>query len=241
MSLKFDNLIKIDEKEVLRYLEYKGQYISDNLKNNIYECIKITKEKINPRYILRVYPILIENKDACYNKIFIKGSNLKLKSRDLYNILKYCDECIIISATLGIEIEKEIRKYSYSQLSKSIILDACATTAIEEVCDAVQSNIEKELNQKGKHITMRYSPGYGDLPLELNKEILNLLNAQNQIGLTINDSGIMIPRKSVVAIMGITHKTINRVQPSCLNCENHKTCKYKKGDVDNECSRVYKK
>lgn len=241
MSLNFDNLININEKEVLRYLEYKGQYISDDLKNTIDECIKITKEKINPRYILRVYPILIENNDACYNKIAIKGSNLKLKSKNLYNILKDCEECIIISATLGIEIEKKIRKYSYCQLSKSIIMDACATTAIEEVCDVVQSNIEKELNQKGKYITMRYSPGYGDLPLELNKEILNLLNAQNKIGLTINDSGIMIPRKSVVAIMGITHKTINRVQPSCLNCENHKTCKYKKGDANDECSRIYKK
>jgi hypothetical protein len=241
MSLNFDNLIEVNEKEVLRYLEYKGQYISDNLKNNIDECIKITKEKINPRYILGVYPILRENDSTCYNKIAIKGSDLRLKSKDLYNILKDCEECIIISATLGIEIEKEIRKYSYCELSKSIIMDACATTAIEEVCDAVQSNIEKELNKKGKYITMRYSPGYGDLPLELNKEILNLLSAQNKIGLTINDSGIMIPRKSVVAIMGITHKTINRVQPSCLNCENHKTCKYKKGDVSYECNRIYKK
>lgn len=241
MVLNFENLIGINKNEVLRYLEYKGQDISDNLKNTIDECIEITKDKINPRYILRVYPISRENQNLNDNEIVIEGSNLKLKSKDLHNLLYDCNECIVMSATLGIDIEKEIRKYSYLELTKSVIIDACATTAIEELCDLIQVKIEEDLKRQGKYITMRYSPGYGDLPLDLNKEIINLLKSQKEIGLTITESDIMIPRKSVVAIIGITSNKVNKDKKSCLNCLNYKDCRYKKGDEHNGCKGIHKK
>ena len=139
-----------------------------------------------------------------------------------------CDECILMSATLGLEIEREIRKLTYTELTKGIIVDACATTAIEEVCDIVQENMEKSLFDKGKYITMRYSPGYGDLSIDKNKDIINILNGQNRIGLTVSDSGIMIPRKSVVAIIGISNKEIKNRKRTCENCSNRHSCKFKK-------------
>lgn len=239
MLNNFINNIDINENEVLRYLEYKGQNISDNLKKTIDECIKITKEKINPRYVLRVYTILRENSNT--HEICIKGSNLKLNSKDLYDLLDDCNECIIMSVTLGLDVEKEIKKYSYLELTKSIIIDACATTAIEEACDLIQNNMEEELNNQGKYITMRYSPGYGDLSIEANKEIINVLNSTKEIGLTITESGIMIPRKSVVAIIGITSSREDKVKKSCLNCLNYETCKYKKGDGNYGCKEIHKR
>ena len=80
-----------------------------------------------------------------------------------------------ISNYYRIDIEKEIKINSYSNLTKSIIIDACATTAIEEFCDILQSNIELILNKEGKYITNRYSPGYGDLNIDLNEIFINLL------------------------------------------------------------------
>ena len=91
MKNDFVNLIKINEKEVLRYLEYNGQDINENLKSTIIECIKITKEKINPRYTLRVYPILRNN----VNIIEIDNSDLKFESKDVYKLLEDCQECIM--------------------------------------------------------------------------------------------------------------------------------------------------
>lgn len=226
MKNDFVNLIKINEKEVLRYLEYNGQDINENLKGTIIECIKITKEKINPRYTLRVYPILRNN----VNIIEIDNSDLKFESRDVYKLLEDCQECIIMAATLGIEIEKEIKKYSYTELTKSIIIDACATTAIEEYCELIQNNIKKELLNKNKYITMRYSPGYGDLHINANKKIINFLSADRDIGLTITDRGIMIPRKSVIAIIGISKVQKLELSQKCSNCTNHNTCRFKKGD-----------
>lgn len=235
MIKDFVNLIEIDQDEVLRYLEYKGQDISDDFKGTINECINLIKNKINPRYMLRIYPI---RKDKF--SIEIQGTGIKLDSRDLYNLLRECDKCIVMAATLGLEVEKEIRKYSYSDLTKGIIIDSCATTAIEEVCEFVQDELEKELLEKGEYLTTRYSPGYGDLPIDKNADLINLLNTQKGIGLTITGNGIMIPRKSVVAIMGIAKSKPKKNKKSCSNCINNFDCKYKKEIEDYGCQGIYK-
>ena len=228
MKDNIKNLIEIDEREVLRYLQYKDQNIESNLSDKIKQCIKKTKEIINPRFVFRKYGI---KKSKFYNKkneIHLEGSNLILQSDDVYNLLLECDECILMSATLGLEVEREIRKLTYTDLTKGIIIDACATTAIEEACDIVQDNIAKKLLKEDKYITYRYSPGYGDLSIEKNLDINNLLNSQKEIGLTVTDSGIMIPRKSVVALIGVSHKGISNTKKSCENCNNRHNCDYKK-------------
>lgn len=228
MRENLKTLVEIDEIEVLRYLQYKNQDIEDDLSNMIKECIKRTKKIINPRFIYRKYKIKKLKSSNSKGEIYLEGANLILQSDDIYNLLIECDECILMSATLGLEIEKEIRKLTYTDLTKGIIIDACATTAIEEVCDIVQASIEKKLLKKDKYITYRYSPGYGDLPIEKNVDINNLLNSQKEIGLTVTNSGIMIPRKSVVALIGVSHKRTNNFKKSCENCNNRHNCNYKK-------------
>lgn len=222
------NLIEIDEKEVLRYLQYKNQDIESNLAEKIKQCIRITKEIINPRFVFRRYPIKKCEFSNVKNEVYLEGANLILQSDDIYNLLLECDECILMSATLGLEIEREIRKLTYTDLTQGIIIDACATTAIEEVCDIVQENIGKELLKENKHLTYRYSPGYGDLPIEKNIDINNLLNSQKEIGLTVTNIGIMIPRKSVVALIGISQKVTSNTKKSCGYCSNRHNCAYKK-------------
>ena len=225
MIKDFVDSISIDREEVLRYLEYKGQDIDNNLIEIIEECRNITKDRINPRYTFRVYSIKQKYKGI----IELEGTNLILESNDLYEVLKDCNECILMAATLGIDIEKDIKKYSCTELTKGIIIDSCATTAIEEVCDKVQNEIENNILKNGQYLTFRYSPGYGDLSIEKNTEILNILNGQKEIGLTITNSGIMIPRKSVIAIIGITDKKVEQDKTSCSTCKNKSKCKFKKG------------
>lgn len=225
MIKDFVDSISIDREEVLRYLEYKGQDIDNNLIEIIEECRNITKDRINPRYTFRVYSIKQKYKGI----IELEGTNLILESNDLYEILKDCNECILMAATLGINIEKDIKKYSCTELTKGIIIDSCATTAIEEVCDRVQNEIENNILKNGQYLTFRYSPGYGDLSIEKNTEILTILNGQKEIGLTITNSGIMIPRKSVIAIIGISDKKAEQDKTSCSTCKNKSKCKFKKG------------
>ena len=235
------SLVEIDKNEVLRYLQYKNQDIKSDLLDIIDQSIEETKKIINPRFMMRKYSIKKKKLFDKKSQVILEGTNLILESNDVYDLLLECDECILIAATLGLEIEKEIRKLTYTDLTKGVIIDSCATTAIEEVCDILQDDIAKKLLKEDKYITYRYSPGYGDLPIDINEDIINLLNTSNKIGLTITKDKIMIPRKSVVAIIGISENKSTYKQKSCLECSNYNTCKYKKGDDNYGCKGIHKK
>ena len=215
-----------------RYLRYKGQEIESSFSEKIDLAIEQTRSIITPRAVYERYPLKFFE-----DRIEVEGTNLVLKSKDISKLLRGCDECILFAATIGTKVEMETRKAEYVNLAKSIIMDSAATTFVERTCDYVQEIIEKEVKKSGKYITMRYSPGYGDLPLECGKEILNILQSQKKIGLTTSSSGLMIPRKSVSAIIGIYDSSKdknNKVKKgkkgkkSCLDCPNYNNCIYRR-------------
>jgi hypothetical protein len=140
--------IEIDKNEVLRYLQYKGQNIEEDLKNTIDECVEITLSTINPRYIYSSCTI----DSSIEGTIKLKNTNLVYSSKDIYKLLKDCDRAFVMAATLGVEIERLTRKFSYSDLTKSIIIDSCATTAIEEICNRVQESVNIGLERNRKQL-----------------------------------------------------------------------------------------
>ena len=220
--------ISIEKAEVLRYLRYKGQEIESSFSEKIDLAIEQTRSIITPRAVYERYPLKFFE-----DRIEVEGTNLVLKSKDISKLLRGCDECILFAATIGTKVEMETRKAEYVDLTKSIIMDSAATTFVERTCDYVQEIIEKEVEKSGKYITMRYSPGYGDLPLECGKE-MNILQSQNKIGLTTSSSGLMIPRKSVSAIIGIYDSSkdkdnkVKKGKKSCLECPNYNSCIYRR-------------
>lgn len=219
--------IEINKDEVLRYLGYKDQIIDEKLMNTVDECIKLTLNTINLKYKHNKYGLILGN-----SSIKIKGSTIELKGKDIANLLKDSNYCIVGVATLGLEIERLIKLYSYKDITKSLILDACATTAIEKTFDLIEKDIKLNLKDTKENITWRYSPGYGDLPIETNRLILELLEAHKNIGLTITNHNLLIPRKSVVAIMGIVdHKEIDIkdiCNNKCIKCPNYNNCGYRR-------------
>lgn len=225
--------IPIEKAEVLRYLRYKGQEIESSFSEKIDLAIEQTRSIITPRAVYERYPLKFFE-----DRIEVEGTNLVFKSKDISKLLRGCKECILFAATIGTKVEMETRKAEYVDLAKSIIMDSAATTFVEQTCDYVQEIIEKEVKENGKCITMRYSPGYGDLPLECGKEILNILQSQKKIGLTTSSSGLMIPRKSVSAIIGIydsskdddidKYNKVKKGKKSCLECPNYNNCIYRR-------------
>ena len=217
--------VLVDKSEVLRYLGHKGQDIDNDLNLRINQCIQETKKEIDTKYVYGIYDI---KNDLDLNTVEFKNTNLILKSKDISELLRDCDKCVLMCATLGFNIEKNIRRYSYNDLTKGIIIDACATTSIEEICDLIQENILESLSKQGKSLTMRYSPGYGGLDISANRDILEVLDAHRKIGVTVTNTGIMIPRKSVVALIGVTNKHIEKVKRTCDNCSNRLNCEYRR-------------
>lgn len=216
--------INISKNEVLRYLGHRGQTIDEKIMSTINECIKEVKKIITPRVMYEYKDIKIINEG-----VEILGTNLILTGNDIRNHLSNSKKCVLMAVTIGNDIERKTRLYEKTNLTKALILDSCATTAVEEVCDKLEEEVRKKAENNSMDITFRYSPGYGDLPLDVQSSFLRALDAQKKIGLTVSENNILFPRKSVTAIIGIVEKGINKKKKkSCKECSNYENCSFRR-------------
>ena len=107
-----------------------------------------------------------------------------------------------MAATIGPQVDALIRKYTSLDSVYASILQATGAMYIEDVVDFVNKEIKKIAEAEGFSTRPRYSPGYGDVPLEMQKEFFRLLPC-TRIGLTLMDTLIMAPEKSVTAFVGV--------------------------------------
>ena len=97
---------------------------------------------------------------------------------------------------------------------------------IEVLCDTIDAQFREEYKKQGLFLTTRYSPGYGDLPIGIQRDFIRLLDTVRRIGLNVSDSGIMIPRKSVTAIIGISETEKKQEKLGCKGCNLVKACRF---------------
>lgn len=212
------------KKEVLRYLGHKGQKIDSTTNRLIEDAINEMENLIKERYIYKFFNIS-RKKDGLY----LNNSNLYLKGEDIKNHLSKSRKCVLIAATSGPYVDTKIRYYENVDMEKALILDVCATAFIEDICDRICEEIEEKLKKEDKKLTSRFSPGYGDLPINIQKKFLFTLNASRSIGLNISSESILIPRKSVTAITGVIDINENIQEKNCINCNKYLTCRFSKG------------
>ncbi len=217
----------INYKEILRYLKSQDMK-NDKMESLILNTIEELKKIAKPRNTYSFFEI------EKSKSIHILNTNLYIKSSDLMHHLRNSHSIAIMAITLGIEVDREIKINEKLNLTKAIIMDAVATSYVEKICDKVQGEIKKEAKKRGYNITNRFSPGYGDLSIKTQKEILNLIDAY-KIGITLTESLIMIPRKSVTAFIGFypydSKDKTNKIK--CDYCDYKENCDYKvkRGEV----------
>ena len=180
----------IDEKEILRYA---GGIADDNTIKLLNECINEVLDYITYKVCYCELPIKV-NGDLCDFGLF------SVQSKNLATNLSGCNSVIIFGATIGIGIDRLITKYSHISPAKALMLQAFGAERIEALCDYFCKDIQNTLKTQLKP---RFSAGYGDLPLDTQKQVFSLLNLPKNIGLTLNDSLLMSPTKSVTAFIGM--------------------------------------
>lgn len=196
--------LEIKRSEVLRYLQASKNLKDKNINRLIEELSAEINDLIKARFLYQNFPIEITDEG-----IKVKGTTLTLKGRSIKKHLSNSNEIYIMAATLGAQVDKRIAYYEKVSVTKAMIFDACATTAIEEICDQVEAKIKEEIIATGNEdLTFRYSPGYGDLGIEIQKEILRILKAAKKIGLTASKYNMLLPTKSVTAIIGVISEKI---------------------------------
>ena len=132
---------------------------------------------------------------------------LQVKSEELARNLAECAETVIFAATIGIFTDRQIQKESLLSPAKACVYQAVGATVIEAVCDDFNEWLLQEEAKKGNILKPRYSPGYGDVALFVQKDICRELETAKHIGITLTDSMLMIPEKSVTAFVGIKKKS----------------------------------
>lgn len=189
--IKTYNHLPFDKKEILRYSNSKE--LTPELEKLLNECIEEAKNVISYKVCYCILPINIKESAIDFNAFKVNSEKLALN-------LKNCENAIIFGATLGTEIDRLIIKYGKLSPTKALFFQAIGATQIEALCDEFCNEIKNELNV---NLKPRFSPGFGDLELTTQKDIFKLLDCSKKIGLTLNDSLLMSPTKSVTAFVGI--------------------------------------
>lgn len=157
------------------------------------------------------------------------AARLLLTGEDIRRHLSGCSDCVLLCATLGSEVDALIRRTQVTDMAKTLWLDAAASAAIEQVCDEVQLDIAQRLERS---LTTRFSCGYGDLPLSAQPHFLSCLDAGRKIGLHLSPSGMLVPIKSVTAVIGILPEgAAASHSDSCSICNLRENCQLRRKGV----------
>ena len=184
----------ISEKEALRHAGCRAA--DEETLKLLRSCIDETEDKLTYNVCYGEFPVSI-NGGLCNFGAF------SVQSADLAKNLYGCESVLLFAATVGVGIDRLISKYSRISPARSVIIDALGAERIEALCDALCEDFALENKAKLKP---RFSPGYGDLPLEAQKDIFAVLDCPRKIGLSLNDSLLMSPTKSVTAFAGIVRE-----------------------------------
>lgn len=175
----------VNRQEILRYALCRQA--DDATLKLMEQCIDQARD-LSYRVCWQILPVTITGNTCDFG-------DFRLTSRRLSKHLAGCDRAVIFAATLGLEMDRLITRYSRLSPAMGLMMQALGTERVEALCDAFCAEFP--------HARPRFSPGYGDLKLTAQTEIFRQLNCPKHIGLTLNDSLIMSPSKSVTAILGL--------------------------------------
>lgn len=194
-----------NQREILRYAGVKGEV--DEINRLLEECLQEVDGKLHFK--------------ACFAQFDLKrlGDTLDLgftrtSSKALSKNLENCDMVVAFAATVGIEADRLIAKYNVLSPAKALAFQAIGAERIESLCDLIY----REISEKYKCVKPRFSPGYGDFPLEVQREIFAALDCPKKIGVTLNESLLMSPSKSVTAIIGVINDGCGKTDAEKSGC-----------------------
>jgi hypothetical protein len=211
-------------QEVVRYLGYRGVEPDKTLTADIEECKKQLTAVVSPHFVCAEFTLV-----RLETGLMLEQSGVLLVGQSINNHLAQSKRCLVMAATLGNEVDKLIRYMQVSEPHRALILDACANAMIENYCDKITVAAEVQACSTSETLTWRFSPGYGDFPLDIHTKLLPLLNTGRRMGLYETTTHLLTPLKSVTAFMGIISKDIEKGKRGCEACANVETCNFKQG------------
>lgn len=241
--------LMIDKKEALRYLGYRNQAPDPDTEALLEEasraCLQASRPKYTWQLFKRIGPALYPAKSSARVRSardiqglalgdeplaldfsMEDGPALVLEGQSIARNLQDAEHCVLFAATLGQEMDRLISIAEHQSMARALLLDACASAYIETICDLCNEEVAATFAPLGFKTRTRFSPGYGDLPLALQKDFCRVLDTYRAIGLTCSANHLLLPRKSVTAIIGLVpeHSAEPPAQDPCAICALEPGC-----------------
>ena len=206
--------------EAMRYLG-AGEG-DDALRRQLAAVASELTAALEPRYVYRVFDLARENGD-----ILLAGTGVRLTGATASTMLAQCRRAALLACTLGSGFDTLLRKEQARDMGRAVMLDACGSAWVESGCNAAEEELRARL--PGLFLTDRFSPGYGDLPLDIQPAVCAALDAGRRVGIHVSDRFLMNPMKSVTAVIGISdHPQMARIR-GCAYCAMAASCRLRKG------------
>jgi len=191
----FDLKPVIRRGRVLARLGYTEKTnLTERVDNLIESCINEAATLFNPKGCYKD----LEVKQITEGMVEFEG--FVINSRDVAALLKNCKKATLFAVTIGFRMEQKITELA-NKPAEASILDAIGSETADELAEQANTLLTERAKEEGCTTTMRFSCGYGDWKLEAQQKIISILNAKD-IGITLTQSNILIPQKSVTALVG---------------------------------------
>lgn len=188
--------IAVTQQDVAYYLGYGKLHAPDErVALMIDESIEEMKKVFRPAWRFQDFDLTVDGENISF-------ADLNFSSRDLSRNLKNCTKLILAGVTSGAQVDSLIRRTQMIDAAKASVMQGCGAAFAENTIEALNDYISAQAKIAGFRSRPRFSPGYGDVPLEFQKEFFRLLPLA-KIGLSLMDTLIMAPEKSVTAFIGL--------------------------------------
>ncbi|MEE8886197.1 MAG: vitamin B12 dependent-methionine synthase activation domain-containing protein [Eubacteriales bacterium] len=216
-------MINYNKREMLRYLGYRGKSEPDaEMSAMIDRCDQNLQKVVTPKSCGEYFDLSVTG-DA------VEFAGLTIVSHSLARNLTGCTRIYLFAATLGVGPDRLIARAQVTKMSEALIYQAASAAMIEAVCNELNERIDREAQKENLYTRPRFSPGYGDCPIEFQKNFTEILQTPKRIGLTLTDSMMMMPSKSVTAVIGITSVPGKHHPGGCAACEV-RNCEFRDAD-----------
>lgn len=206
-------MAEIDWKEARRYLGLHrgGGTVDEVLEAGLRDCGRALMACARPRSVWRRFPLAL-------GEGRVETAGLQVESLHLRRHLEGCTAVCLFAATLGPEVDRLLHRASVTDVSRAVMIQACAASLLEVYCDECCAAIAAQTAAEGLTLRPRFSPGYGDFPLTAQPELLRRLDGPRKIGLTATDTCLLAPIKSVTAVIGVANTPGKCHAGGCATC-----------------------
>lgn len=212
-----ENRLPVDRALVLRYLGWTGGALPPAMEDLVSRCLETAASLAAPRYRYEKFAV-----DAAGPVLTLGG--IPLEGADAKNLLSCCESGYYLACTIGLPLERLIRQKLVTAPDEAVIYDEAGSVLAEALADRAEAEIRRTETCR---LTVRFSPGYGDLPLAIQPAILKLLDAPRRLGLSATETLLLTPTKSITAILGVGEE-VGRVSTGCASCRLRGACTLQK-------------